>query len=244
MNLRLEEVTKSRGDRVIVGPINLEFPTVATTALLGLPGAGKSTLLRLFTGLDHADSGRIVVDETELSSETLPSIRRKIAMIVAGGALFPHMSVLENVTLRLRRARIRKSMIEHRLRDLADLFRVSPQGFKRYPGQLNDSQTLRVAMIRALMPDPQVLFFDDVFRDFDRESRGPAIRQLSEVLRHLNKTVVFVTSDLDEAACVADHAVFLHRGRVSQRGHLMDLIQNPINGYVKDFVEGVRPWAR
>ena len=243
MILRLEEVTKSLGGDLVVGPITLDFPTAATTVVLGAPGAGKSTLLRLFTGIERADSGKVFVDDIELDDATLSSIRRKIAPIVAGGALFPHLSVLDNVTLRLRRARVRQSMIDHRLRDLADLFRVSPAGFKHYPHQLTVGQKLRVAMIRGLMPDPQILFFDDVFRDFDRESRRSAIKQLSEVLRHLNKTVVFITDDLDEAACIADHAIFLHRGRVSQRGHLMDLIQNPVNGYVKDFVERGQPWA-
>jgi ABC-type proline/glycine betaine transport system ATPase subunit len=243
MILRLEEVTKSFAGNTVVGPISLDFPSAATTVLLGAPGAGKSTLLRLLTGLERADQGQIFVDEIELNDSTLFSIRRRVALIVAGGALFPHMSAWENVTLQLRRARIRRGMIDHRLAELADLFRVYPEGFRRYPYQLNAWQKLRVAMIRALMPDPEILLFDDVLADFDRASRASAIRQLSEVLRRLNKAVVYVTHDLDEAACIADHAVFLHQGRLNQRGHLMDLIQNPINGYVKDFVEGMRPWT-
>ena len=243
MILRLEEVTKSLAGSTVVGPISLDFPPAATTVLLGAPGAGKSTLLRLVTGLERADQGNIFVDEIELNDATLFSIRRKVALIVAGGALFPHLSAGENVTLQLRRARIRRSMIDHRLGELADLFRVSPEGFRRYPLQLNAWQKLRVAMIRSLMPDPEILLFDDVLADFDRASRASAIGQLSEILRRLNKTVVYVTDDPDEAACVADHAVFLHKGRLGQRGHLMDLIQNPLNGYVRDFFEGVRPWT-
>ena len=242
MILRLEEVTKSLAGKIIVGPITLDFATATTTVLLGPEGSGKSAVLRLFAGLDRADNGSVFVDDIELNQSSIAGIRRKVGYMVAGGALFPHMSVGENVTLRLRRAHISQPMIDRRLAELTEIFRISPQGLKYYPHQLSPWQTIRVAMVRALMPDPQVLLFDDVLSDFDRMSRAVALTELSNTLRRLNKTVVWVTHDLDEALNLADHAVLLIDGQVAQRGHLMDLIDNPADNEVSDFMRAQRLW--
>lgn len=242
MILRLEEVTKSLAGKIIVGPITLDFATATTTVLLGPEGSGKSSVLRLFAGLDRADNGSVIVDDIELNQSSIEGIRRKIGYMVAGGALFPHMTVAENVTLRLRRAHISQPMIDRRLAELTEIFRISPQGLKHYPYQLLPWQKIRVAMVRALMPDPQVLLFDDVLSDFDRMSRTLALAELSNTLRRLNKTVVWVTHDLNEALNLADHAVLLIDGQVAQRGHLMDLIDNPVDDDVGDFMRAQRLW--
>ena len=236
MILRLEEVTKSLAGKVIVGPITLDFATATTTVLLGPKGAGKSTLLRLFAGLERPDSGRVLVDEVALDDGSIQGIRRKIGYTVAEGALFPHLTVLENVTLRLRHARISPAMIDRRLNELAHLFRISPEGLRRYPHQLSSWQKIRVATARALLPDPSILLFDDVLGAFDRLSRAYVLGQLSELLRNLNKTVVWVTHDLNEALHLADHAVLMINGRLAQRGHLIDLIDNPVDVRVKNFM--------
>ena len=242
MSLKLEDVSKSLAGQRIVGPITLDFASAANTVLLGPTGAGKSTLLRLFAGLERADSGKVWVNEIELDPASLRTIRRKIGYTVAGGALFPHLSARDNVTLRLRRAHISQAMIDRRLAELASLFRISSDGFKHYPHQLTPWQKIRVAIVRALMADPEILLFDDVLGDFDRQSRAKALEQLSDILRLLNKTVVWVTRDLNEALNLADHAVLLLKGQVAQRGHLMDLVDNPADQRVSEFMRAERLW--
>lgn len=236
MILRLEEVTKSLGGKIIVGPITLDFATATSTVLLGPKGSGKSTLLRLMAGLERADSGKIYIDDVELDDSSIQSIRRKIGYTVAEGALFPHLSVVDNITLRLRQARISDAMIERRLMEVADTFRISSNGLHRYPHQLSSWQRLRVAMARALIPDPQILLFDDVLGAYDRLSRAYVLGQLADVLRGLNKTVVWVTHDLNEALHLADHAALIINGQLAQRGHLIDLIDNPVDVRVKNFM--------
>ena len=243
MILKLEEACKSLAGKVIVGPITLDFATTATTVLLGPAGVGKSTVLRLFAGLDRADSGKVWVDEIELDDESVQGVRRKIGYTVSGAALFPHLSAHENVVLRLQHAHINQSMIDRRIKELAALFQVSIKGFGRYPHQLTPWQKLRVAMVRALMPDPQILLFDDVLGDLDRPSRAKAMQLLPDIFRQLNKTIVWVTHDLNEALNFADHAALLLDGRVAQRGHLMDLIDNPIDQRVSDFMRSDRLWV-
>jgi osmoprotectant transport system ATP-binding protein len=242
MILKLEEACKSLAGKVIVGPISLDFATAATTVLLGPSGAGKSTILRLFAGLERADSGKVWVDEIELDDASIHGIRRKIGYAVTGAALFPHLSAHENVTLRLQRAHINQAMIDRRMKELAGLFRISTSGFNRYPHQLTPWQKLRVAIVRALMPDPQILLFDDVLGDLDRPSRTKAMQLLPDIFRQLNKTIVWVTHDLNEALNLADHAALLLDGRVAQRGHLMDLIDNPVDQKVSDFMRADRLW--
>jgi osmoprotectant transport system ATP-binding protein len=236
MILRLEEVTKSLAGKIIVGPISLDFATATTTVLLGPKACGKSTLLRLLAGLELADSGKVIVDDVELDSGSIQSVRRKIAYTVAGGALFPHLTVEENITLRLERANVSAPLIARRLAETTQLFRISPEGLRRYPHQLSEWQCFRVAMARALMPDPQILLFDDVLGSFDRLSRAYVIGQFGDLLRRLNKTVVWATHDLNEAMHVADHAVLIINGLVVQRGHLMDLMDNPVDVRVKNFM--------
>ena len=235
--LKLENVSKSLDGKLIVGPISLDLPVGATTVLLGAHDSGKSTLLRLFTGLVQPDAGHVSVDNIILNDDTIHGILRKIGYIPSDGGLFPHMSVYYNVTLRLRRAKVQPDMIKSRLDDLMKLFRISQDGLRRYPHQLTPWQKLRVALFRALMLDPPVLLFDDALEDLDFPIRHAKRKQLDELLQRLRKTVLMASDDKEDAAYFADHVVLLDQGKVVQQGHMMDLLNNPVDDFVRNFLQ-------
>ena len=237
MMLKLENVSKSLGGRLIVGPISLDLPVGATTVLLGPHDSGKSTVLRLFIGLVKADTGDVLVDNISLNDDTIHGILRRIGYIPSDGGLFPHMSVLDNVTLQLKRAKVQPDLIQGRLNDLMALFRVSQDGLRRFPHQLTPWQRLRVALFRALMLDPPILIFDDPLSDVDYPFQHAIRKQLDDMLQRLRKTVLMASADKEDAAYFADQVVLMDQGIIVQQGHMMDLLNNPADDFVRNFLQ-------
>jgi osmoprotectant transport system ATP-binding protein len=191
-------------------------------------------------GLIQPDGGDIRVGGRELTPETAAEIRARIGYVVQDGGLFPHLTSRENLALQTRVLGWSANRIDDRINDLAVLTHFPADGLDRYPIQLSGGQRQRVGLMRALMPDPDVLLLDEPLGALDPLIRADLQKDLRDIFRELNKTVVLVTHDLAEAAYLADDIVLLNEGRVVQQGRFEDLDQRPDSPFVTRFVRAQR----
>ena len=238
--ISLQGVTRSYEGRRVLGPLTLDVPAHRTLALVGPSGCGKSTLLRLVVGLLAPDQGVIEVDGTRVTPETRDRLRLGMGYVIQEGALFPHLTAAGNVALLARDRRWSESAIAQRIDELARLAHFPQELLARYPAQLSGGQRQRVALMRALVLDPSVLLFDEPLGALDPMIRAKLQDELAQLFRTLEKTVLFVTHDLAEAAFVADEVVLMREGRVVQRGTAMDLVERPAEPFVTEFVRAQR----
>jgi len=238
--ISLQGVTRSYEGRRVLGPLTLDVPARRTLALVGPSGCGKSTLLRLVVGLLAPDQGAIEVDGTRVTPETRDRLRLGMGYVIQEGALFPHLTAAGNVALLARDQRWSESAIAQRIDELARLAHFPQDLLARYPEQLSGGQKQRVALMRALVLDPSVLLFDEPLGALDPMIRAKLQDELAQLFKTLEKTVLFVTHDLAEAAFLADEVVLMREGRVVQRGTAMDLVERPAEPFVTEFVRAQR----
>jgi osmoprotectant transport system ATP-binding protein len=218
-----------------VGPVDLAVARGETVALIGESGSGKSTLLRLVLGLVPPDAGEVRF----AGAPVLPgddALRRRIGYVIQGGALFPHLTAAENAVLVARHLRWDAGRIDRRLRELEALVRLPPGALARYPRELSGGQAQRVALVRALFLDPEVLLLDEPLGALDPLTRASLQEDLRGWFAGLGKTVVLVTHDLAEAAFLASRLVLLRDGAIAQAGTLEDLARRPAGPFVARFV--------
>ena len=238
--IRLENTCKSYENLHALDSVSLVVPEGSTTVLIGPSGCGKSTILRLIIGLIQADQGSVHVGDDPVTSDTIGSLRRKMGYVIQEGGLFPHLTSGENVTLMARYLSWSPAQIHERLDELAQLTRLPQEGLGRFPAQLSGGQRQRVSLMRALMLDPQILLLDEPLGSLDPMIRAELQKDLKQIFQTLNKTVVLVTHDMGEAAYLGEHIVLMREGRVLQRGSLDDLVQNPVDPFVTDFINAQR----
>ena len=210
--------------------------------LIGPSGCGKSTLLRLLLGLVRPDSGRVVVNYVALTAANLQAWRYQVGYVIQDGGLFPHLSARQNVALLARYLGRDASTIEQRLVDLADLVRLPRALLDHYPQQLSGGQRQRVALMRALMLDPQVLFLDEPLGALDPMTRHALQNELKTIFASLNRTVVLVTHDMNEAAHFADQIVLMRDGAIVQSGAPDELQLRPADPFVTEFIRAQQGW--
>jgi osmoprotectant transport system ATP-binding protein len=238
--VRLEGVTRSYEGRRVLGPLTLDVPARATVALVGPSGCGKSTLLRLVVGLLSPDGGSVTVNGTRVTPETRDRLRLGMGYVIQEGALFPHLTAAENVALIARDQGWSEDAIARRVDALAQLGHFPQELLTRYPAQLSGGQRQRVALMRALVLDPAVLLFDEPLGALDPMIRAKLQDELASLFKTLQKTVLFVTHDLAEAAYVANEIVLMREGHVVQRGTAEDLRERPAEPFVSEFVRAQR----
>jgi osmoprotectant transport system ATP-binding protein len=219
-----------------LGPIDLTIAEGSTTVLLGTSGAGKSTLLRLLNGLLVPQSGQVLFRGAPPSEKD----RLQMGYVVQGGGLFPHLTAGDNVALVARYLGWDEPRVEERLRALCEMVRVPVESLARFPAQLSGGQSQRVGLMRALMLDAPVLLFDEPLGALDPITRFDLQNDLRDVFRNLQKTVIWVTHDLSEAAFLGGTVVLLREGRVVQQGALDELIGAPTDPFVTRFVQAQR----
>ena len=248
--LSLRGVWKSFSAEPVLAGVDLEARPGETVALIGPSGCGKSTLLRLAIGLIRPDRGEVAIGGERLSAGNVLAMRRRIGYVIQSGGLFPHLTARDNVALQARHLGWDERRIERRLEELAVLTHLPTDLFSRYPIELSGGQRQRVSLIRALMPDPDLLLLDEplgaldpiVRRDLQEELReivAPEGRRRVDAL--LRKTVVLVTHDLAEAAFFSRRLVLLAGGRIVQQGPLGELKRRPAEDFVRRFVDAQRP---
>jgi osmoprotectant transport system ATP-binding protein len=238
--LSLDKVSKSYAGKLALAPTSLTPQPGRTTVLIGPSGCGKSTLLRLMIGLMAPDTGVVTVDGAPLTSSNAEEMRHRIGYVIQDGGLFPHLTAYGNVTLLPRYLRKDAAWIEKRLDELAGLVSISRDMLARYPVKLSGGERQRVALMRALMLDPEVLLLDEPLAALDPIIRRGLQTELKQIFARLQKTVVLVTHDLNEAAWFADEIVLMRDGRIVQRGTLDDLLSHPAEPFVAEFVHAQR----
>ena len=214
---------------------NVSFALEAGTlnVLLGPSGCGKSTTLRLIAGLDRADTGRIVIGGTDVTG--LSPARRNIAMVFQSYALFPHLSVAENIVFGLRVRKVEEGEREARLKRVAALLGLSTL-LERRPGQLSGGQQQRVALGRAIIAEAPVCLMDEPLSNLDAQLRQEMRQEIRNLQRELGVTMVYVTHDHVEAMSMADRVILLASGRIEQNGEPADLYETPANVFVARFI--------
>jgi osmoprotectant transport system ATP-binding protein len=236
----LDRVSKAYQGRRVVDGIDLEFEPGRTTALIGPSGCGKSTILRLLIGLIEPDAGTIAFDGPPLERATLERARLRMGYVVQQGGLFPHLTARANVTLMARHLGWSSGRIDERLDRLLAMTRFPVDGLERYPSELSGGQNQRVALMRALMLDPEVLLLDEPLGALDPMIRFDLQQDLRDAFESLGKTVILVTHDLAEAAFLGHRILLMRAGRILQSGRLDDMIRAPAEPFVDRFVRAQR----
>ena len=238
--LELRGVTKSYGETVVLGPLDLACARDETTVLIGPSGCGKSTLLKLVNGLLVPEAGEVLFDGTRLTPENVQGLRRRMGYVIQEGGLFPHLTARDNVELLARHIGIAAAERTARIDELCELAHFEAGLLGRYPRELSGGQCQRVALMRALMLDPEVLLLDEPLGALDPMIRAGLQEDLRAVFRARAKTVVLVTHDVGEAAFFADRVVLLRDGRVVQEGAPRELVERPAEPFVEAFVRAQR----
>ncbi len=236
MLISLEHVSKVIGQDSVLKELSVLFNEYKTTIIIGSSGCGKSTLLRLILGLTIPTTGKIYLDGQELNQANANSWRRQIGYVTQDGGLFPHLTVKSNVTLMASYLKLPQDWIEQRFDELCDLMRLPKNLFSHYPSELSGGQRQRVSLMRALMLDPKCLLLDEPLGALDPINRYELQIKLKEIFLKLNKTILLVTHDMQEAAYFG-HEIFLMRaGSVVQRGSFQELTQQPAEPFVTSFI--------
>jgi spermidine/putrescine transport system ATP-binding protein len=232
-DVRLENVVKRFDDVVAVDGISVEIPAGSFFALLGPSGCGKTTTLRMIGGFEEPDEGAIHLGDRDVVG--LPPYRRDVNTVFQSYALFPHLSVFENVAFGLRRKGVDGKQVRGRVEEMLRLVGLEGLGPRR-PRQLSGGQQQRVALARALVNRPQVLLLDEPLGALDLKLRKQMQLELKQIQHELGLTFVHVTHDQEEAMTMADAIAVMNRGRIEQLGAPSDLYEHPATSFVAGFL--------
>ena len=232
-NVELRHVTKRYGSVEAISDLSLSVDKGSFTALLGPSGCGKSTLLRMIAGLEQITQGQCFINDVDVTDT--PPAKRKIAMVFQSYALYPHMTVRQNVAFSLSVAGASRAVQERRVGEVARILQLEPL-LERRPAQLSGGQRQRVAIGRALVREPEVFLFDEPLSNLDAMLRVQMRLELAKLHKDLGTTMIYVTHDQVEAMTLADKIVVLDKGRISQVGSPLDLYNAPANKFVAAFI--------
>jgi multiple sugar transport system ATP-binding protein len=232
-SVQIRGIKKQFGSTQVIRGVDIEIEDGQFTVLVGPSGCGKSTLLRMLAGLEEISEGEISIGD-KVVNKVQPK-DRDIAMVFQNYALYPHMTVKDNMAFSLMLAKKDKSFIEERVQKAADILGLTPL-LDRFPRQLSGGQRQRVAMGRAIVRDPQVFLFDEPLSNLDAKLRVQMRTEIKELHQRLRTTSVYVTHDQIEAMTMADQIVVMRDGRVEQRGRPLDLYDHPSNTFVAGFI--------
>jgi ABC-type Fe3+/spermidine/putrescine transport system ATPase subunit len=233
IRVRLQEVTKRLGSTLAVDRVSLEVPEGSFTTLLGPSGCGKTTTLRMVAGFYQPDAGDIFVNDLRVTD--IPAHKRNTAMVFQEYALFPHMTVAENIGYGLRMRRVPPDKARLRIAAVVDLVGLSGQESK-FPNQLSGGQQQRVAVARALVVEPEVLLLDEPLSNLDAKLRVRVRTELRALQQRLGKTTLYVTHDQEEALSISDRIAVMNHGRIVQVGTPREIYYHPVDRFVADFV--------
>jgi multiple sugar transport system ATP-binding protein len=229
----VRDVEKAFGSTKVIHGINVDIADGEFVVLVGPSGCGKSTLLRMIAGLEEITGGSISIGGRQVNN--LPPKDRDVAMVFQNYALYPHMTVYDNMAFSLKLRKADQAVIEERVRIAANILNLKDY-LARYPRQLSGGQRQRVAMGRAIVRDPQVFLFDEPLSNLDAKLRVQMRTEIKALHQRLKTTTVYVTHDQIEAMTMADRIVVMHDGIVEQIGTPLELYDNPANLFVAGFI--------
>jgi multiple sugar transport system ATP-binding protein len=235
--LSLKNVIKTFGDFEVVKNVSLDVQKGEFIVFVGPSGCGKSTLLRMIAGLEHTTGGDIVIDGKRVND--LPPVKRGIAMVFQSYALYPHMSVYENIAFPLRVEKAHEEVIRKKVAAAASILHLEER-LQQRPGQLSGGQRQRVAIGRAIVREPEIFLFDEPLSNLDAALRADMRIELTRLHKQLGATMIYVTHDQVEAMTMADRIVVLHGGDISQVGAPLELYHKPQNTFVAGFIGNPR----
>ena len=233
VSLELRDVRKSFGDHEVIKGVSFRIVDGEFVVFVGPSGCGKSTLLRMIAGLEDITSGDILI-EGERVNETPPD-RRGLAMVFQSYALYPHMTVEDNMGFALKLAGVKKDARREKVLEAARILQIE-EYLKRKPGQLSGGQRQRVAIGRAIVRHPKIFLFDEPLSNLDAALRSATRMELAALHRKVQRSIVYVTHDQVEAMTLADRIVVLRQGVAEQIGRPLDLYNEPANMFVAGFI--------
>ena len=236
----IENVALHFGATQVLRDINLKVEPGEFFALLGPSGSGKSTLLRLIAGFNRNQAGRVLIDGRDVSA--VPPWQRNVGMVFQNYALWPHMTVAQNIAFGLEERRLPTADIKRRVAAVVDLVELTGLE-QRHPGQLSGGQQQRVAIARTLAIEPQLLLLDEPLSNLDAKLRLQTRQELKKLQRRLNITTLFVTHDQEEALTTCDRIAVLDQGVIQQVGTPLALFDHPQNRFVSQFIGSTNLFA-
>jgi putative spermidine/putrescine transport system ATP-binding protein len=231
--LSFERLGKSYGDAAVVSDISLMIREGEFVSLLGPSGCGKTTILRMVAGLVEPSRGRILIGSDDVTA--LPPNKRGLGLVFQSYALFPHLTVFENIAFGLRRRKVAGAELDKRVKEALAMVRLADFG-ERYPRQLSGGQQQRVAIARALAPQPRVLLFDEPLSNLDAQLRDEMQIELKRLQRGLGITTLFVTHDQGEALSMSDRVGVMAKGVMQQFATPEEIYHRPATGFVASFI--------
>ena len=231
--LQLRGIEKFFGEHRAIKGIDLTIQQGEFIVFVGPSGCGKSTLLRLIAGLEAIDGGTLMLDGRDITDQ--PSSKRDLAMVFQSYALYPHMSVYENMSFALKLAKVDKQVIDEKVQNAARILNLT-QYLQRTPKELSGGQRQRVAIGRAIVRAPKVFLFDEPLSNLDAALRGQTRVEIAKLHRDLGATTIYVTHDQVEAMTLADRVVVLRDGIIEQVGTPLELYDRPANQFVAQFI--------
>ncbi|MFG5863158.1 polyamine ABC transporter ATP-binding protein [Metapseudomonas sp. CR1201] len=234
--VKIDRVTKKFDETVAVDDVSLTINKGEIFALLGGSGSGKSTLLRMLAGFERPTEGRIMLDGVDITD--MPPYERPINMMFQSYALFPHMTVAQNIAFGLKQDRLPAAEIDERVNEMLKLVQMT-QYAKRKPHQLSGGQRQRVALARSLAKRPKLLLLDEPMGALDKKLRSQMQLELVEIIERVGVTCVMVTHDQEEAMTMAQRIAIMHLGCIEQIGSPVDIYETPISRLVCEFIGNV-----
>ncbi len=238
--IALENITKAYGNTAVIDDLSLLVESGSTTVLIGPSGCGKSTILKLINGLVRPENGSVIINNQNIGDYDIFSLRTKIGYVIQDGGLFPHLTACENVSILASYLGWEKQSISERLGELCELTKFPSEVLSRFPVQISGGQRQRVSLMRALMLDPDILLMDEPLAALDPIIRYDLQNDLKQIFNTLNKTVILVTHDINEADFFGNKIVLIKDGSVVQEGTLKQFVEYPSNSFVTKFISAQR----
>lgn len=232
--IQFENVSKSYGDTEVLHGISMSIPDSRLVVLIGPSGCGKTTTIKLVNRLLEPTSGQILIDGTDIQTVDKVDLRRHIGYVIQQIGLFPNMTVRQNISVVPRLLKYSRENCAEITDSLLNMVNMSEYA-DAYPNELSGGEQQRIGVLRALAASPPIVLMDEPFSALDPITREALQDEIQKLQRQLNKTILFVSHDMDEALKLADQIIFMSDGRILQTGKPMEIVAHPANDLVKDF---------